>query len=99
MAEQQKAPQSKDDRLNAALSYVWIVSLIMYATKRDNEFVAFHARQGIVLFIASLLGVIPVIGWIIVLIAVIAMIIGFMKANDGAWYKFPVIGDLAERFK
>jgi len=97
--EEGNAPSGSDSNLMAALSYVWIISIIMMIIKKDDQFVVFHAKQGLVLFIASFIGVIPVIGWFIWIIVVIFEIIGFIKALSGERYKIPVIGDIAEKIK
>lgn len=92
-------PSTSDSNLMAALSYVWIISVVMLVIKKDDEFVKFHAKQGLILFIASFIGVIPVIGWFIWAVIVVLMIIGFIKALGGERYKIPVLGDLAEKIK
>ncbi len=82
----------------AAISYLWIASILMLVMKKDDPFVQFHAKQGTVIFLGSLiLWFIPVLGWILNIFALIAMIIGFMKAYAGEKYKMPVVGDLAEK--
>jgi uncharacterized membrane protein len=82
-----------------ALSYVWILSVVMLIIKKDDEFVKFHAKQGLILFIASFIGVVPVIGWAIWLVVVVLDIVGFIKALSGERYKMPVIGDIAGKIK
>ncbi|MDP2684595.1 MAG: hypothetical protein Q8P20_06125 [bacterium] len=91
------APAGSDSNLMAALSYVWIISIVMMIVKKDDKFVVFHAKQGLVLFIASFIGVIPIIGWFIWIIVVILEIVGFIKALSGERYKIPVVGDIAEK--
>lgn len=88
---------NSDSNLMAALSYVWIISIIMMIIKKDDKFVVFHAKQGLVLFIASFIGIIPFIGWVVWIVVVIFDIIGFIKALSGERYKIPVVGDLAEK--
>jgi len=90
-----------DSKLMAALSYLWILSVVMLVIKKDDEFVKFHAKQGLVIFIFSLIGMIPFlfwISWLIWIITVIAVIIGFVKAYGGEKYKIPVFGDIANKF-
>lgn len=89
--------QSSDDKLFGALAYISIISIIMYVLKKNNTFVAFHARQGMVLFIASLLWFIPVLGWIAALLAYVGMVIGFIKAYNGEKYEMPFVKMLAEK--
>lgn len=97
MEEKKPTSTNSDSNLMAALSYVWILSVVMLIIKKDDEFVKFHARQGLILFIASFVGVIPFIGWFIWLIVVVFDIVGFIKALSGERYKVPVVGDIAEK--
>lgn len=100
MEENKKpVPGSTDSNLMAALSYVWILSVVMLIIKKDDEFVKFHAKQGLILFIASFVGVIPIIGWAIWFVVVVLDIIGFIKALSGERFKLWVIGDIAEKIK
>lgn len=95
----QPAPAKSDSNLMAALSYVWVLSVVMLIVRKDDEFVKFHAKQGLILFIASFIGVIPVIGWVVWLVVVVFDIIGFIKALSGERYRVPLVGDLAEKIK
>ena len=106
MAEQnENTPVEKktveDQKLLAALSYLCIVSIVMYVLKKDNEYIKFHAKQGIVIFALSLISVIPVVGWFLApfisIAALILIIIGAIKAYQGEKYKLPVISSLAEK--
>lgn len=94
-----------DSNLLAAISYLWILSVIILFVKKDDDFVTFHAKQGTVLFgvsvILAIVGV-PLIflGPLILLINLaifIAVIIGFVQAISGKRYKIPVVGNLAEK--
>lgn len=93
----------------AALSYLWVLSVVMYIVKKDDAFVQFHAKQGIVLCVASfammvlgfLLMMVPVVGWLLgmVLWAAIAVLslVGFIKAFQGEKFNLPVVADLAKK--
>ena len=94
MAEQ----LSNDSKLFAALSYLWLLSIVMLILKKDDEFVKFHAKQGTVIFIASIiLWFIPIIGWLMQIAVLIGVVIGFLKAYSGERFKMPVVGDLADK--
>jgi uncharacterized membrane protein len=107
MAEQttpaQPAPMSggSDVEKNkglAALSYLWILSLVMLLVKKDSPFVQFHAKQAFILFIASvILGFIPVIGWLLNIVIMVLAIVGIVTALQGKWWKIPGISSLAEK--
>lgn len=90
---------SQDEKLFGALSYLWVVSIIILIVKKDSEFVKFHARQGLVIFLVSVvLGWIPVLGWpILDIILIIAIVAGIMKALAGEMWEVPVIGPLAKK--
>lgn len=102
MDEKMKPPAgglSSDSKLMAGLSYIWILSIIMLILKKDDEFVKFHAKQGLILFIISFVGFIPIIGWIIALVVIILDIVGLIKALSGEKWKVPLVGDIAEKIK
>lgn len=97
--------QKSDDNLIAAVSYLWILSIIILLVKKDSDYVRFHARQGVVLFgISIVVGIIGIplwfLFWLVGLINLaifIAVVIGFIKALGGERYKLPIVGDLAEK--
>ena len=83
------------------MSYIWILCLIPLLTKRDSKFAMFHAKQGLVLFIAelvvSLLFFIPFLSWLLWILLVIVSIIGVIKAYSGEWWKIPYAYDLSQK--
>lgn len=56
-------------RLWTVPAYIWVFAFIPYFLKRKNEFVYFHAKQGVILFITEIISIlisaIPIIGQII----------------------------------
>lgn len=97
---QSSSNTGQDDRLLAALSYVYFLAPIILLMKKGNEFVAFHARQGLVLLIASIiLWFIPVIGWFLNAVVFVAIVIGFIMSLNGTKWRMPGVGAIAERLK
>ncbi len=94
-AEINKIPPTTDRNLMAALSYVWILSLVMLVVKRGDAFVQFHAKQGVVLLIISILASVllwvPVLGFVAWALSIAGMVIGFVHAWQGKEYKLPYI--------
>lgn len=86
-----------DSHLMAAVSYVWLLAIVMLFVKRDDKFVQFHAKQAVVLLIISLLGFIPFLGWLIAFVCFVLMIIGFINAWQGKEYQLPVIYGLSKK--
>lgn len=95
--ETKQTSSATDTRVLAALSYISILSVVMYVLKKEDEYIKFHARQGMVLFVASFIWVIPVFGWIIGLGVFVLMVIGALKAYMGERFRIPVVSDLAEK--
>ena len=56
-------------RIMSAISYIGILSLLPIVLRPKSEYVRFHARQGLALFITeiifTLIWIIPLIGWVI----------------------------------
>lgn len=90
-----------DSNIMAALSYISFISIIMYVLKKDDDYVVFHAKQGMVIFAFSLVGTITVplfgLGFLISMGCFVLLVIGAVKAYQGQRYKFPVIFDLAQK--
>lgn len=96
-----KVSKQSDSNIIAALSYLWILSVVIYVLKKDDKFIVFHARQAMIVFGISVIGwatsLIMGIGVIISIVALVLIIIGALKAYKGEWYKLPVIADYAEK--
>jgi len=97
---------NQDERVIAALSYIWVLVLIPLLAKKDSEFCQFHAKQGLVLFIGSfvvmVLGMIPVLGWLIILpfgwlFIIILSILGIINALAGKQWEMPYLGQYAKK--
>ncbi|MCX6783775.1 MAG: DUF4870 domain-containing protein [candidate division WWE3 bacterium] len=99
MSEVTATPVAKSDsNLMAAISYLWILSIVMYFVKKDDEFVRFHAKQGMVLFIAELVcTIIPVINFFAWIVFLIIAIVAASKAYKGERWVMPVVGGIAEK--
>ena len=56
MEEVKQVEESVSDveRIYGLLSYVFFFGILIYKAKKDSEFVQVHAKQGIVLFVLSL---------------------------------------------
>jgi uncharacterized membrane protein len=93
------------NRLVAALSYLWVLVLIpLFFVDKDDPFVKFHARQGLVIFIGFILAgfvlaVVPIIGNLVSLVLALASIAGLIQALQGKLWKVPLVGDIADKFK
>lgn len=107
-ATTERSSLGMDANLAATLSYVFgiLSGLIVFLVEKQSRFVKFHAMQSILfsatLFVASLIaGMLPVIGGVASLLlglgGLIVWALLMIKAFQGATFKLPVLGDLAER--
>ena len=84
-----------------------LVPILIWATKKDSPVIASIAKQaillnlivfllfcaGVVLFFTVILIPAVVLGWIAMGVAAVALpIIGAIRANDGRYYRYPVVG-------
>ncbi|MEK7139512.1 MAG: hypothetical protein AAB817_02325 [Patescibacteria group bacterium] len=87
----------------AALSYVWILFLIPLLGKRQDPACQWHGKQGLVLFLVEVVGTlvfwIPVIGWALWLVVLLAAIWGFLQALQGNYWAMPVLGKYAKKIQ
>jgi len=96
-----KSSTGLEENVAGLLCYLvgWITGLIFFLIEKDSQFVKFHAMQSIITFGACvILGFIPVIGWIIWILALVLWILLMVKAYQGQKFKLPLIGDLAEKW-
>jgi fumarate reductase subunit D len=93
-----------EDKLLAALSYLGILVLIPLLLRRNDPYVRFHAKQGLVILIGEIVAVVAgiwltVIGNLLFVLMLIASVLGFINALQGKQWKIPGVGQLAEKFK
>lgn len=92
----------KNNKLMAAISYIWILFLVPLFAAKDDAFARFHANQGLVLLIVNIalyiISIIPFVGPIISGIGGIAtlifMILGIINALKGEMKPLPLIGGI-----
>ena len=85
--------------------------IIVLLAKKENKYAMYYATQGLVLFIAymigwivtAVIGWIPIIGWIVTAVIwiflFIVWLIGWINALSGVKKPLPVIGKFAKNFK
>ncbi|MDL5501671.1 MAG: DUF4870 domain-containing protein [Candidatus Methanoperedens sp.] len=97
-----------DENIEGLLCYVlgFITGILFLILEKDNKFVRFHAMQSIATFliifvISIIIGMIPIIGWVlsplIGLVGLILWLLLMFKAYKGEKYKLPIAGDFAEQ--
>jgi len=74
---------SQEEKIWSAISYVWILSIVALAARKNNEYIRFHANQGFLLFCLSLFFWFPIFGWLLSITVTIVAIIGILKSLKG----------------
>lgn len=108
--EEVKSPNvdvSDVEKLFSFLSYIFFFGILIYRTKRDSDYVQHHAKQGMILFVLSLVNfilmAIPVLGWFLMpflnIAVLIFFIIGANNALTGSIANLPFIGQFSNIIK
>ena len=85
----------EQNKVFAILSYFWILWLIPLLAAKESKFARFHANQGLVLFIASIIcGIVPILGWLLSIVVLVFAIMGIVSAVQGQAKDLPLIGKI-----
>lgn len=96
----------EDNKILAAISYIGLLSVVVFLVAKKSPFAQEHAKQGVVLFVVELLvyvlGLLPLIGWFIIgpigsLVCLIVSVVGFIKALQGTFWEIPLIGSFRSK--
>lgn len=91
-----------DNRVLAALSYVFLLFLIPMG-KKDSAFCQFHAKQGLVMFLVwipvSIISLVPFVGWLAWLSMLIITILAISRTLSGETWEIPYLGKHAKKVK
>ena len=91
----------------AVLSYIGPLVIVSYLVAKNDSFVKFHIKQGLVLFVIEVIiwvvgmflwGLWPVLQ-LINLATLVLAIVGIINAAQGNEKQLPVVGKFADNFK
>ena len=96
--------------IESAICYIPIVSIliapVVFIVEQDDKFVRFHAVQGFLLsllyyVLIYVLGSLPLLGNFVAIgifiIFLVVWVFGMYNSYIGHTFKFPIIGDFAEK--
>ena len=92
-----------DTKIFALMSYLWILFLIPLIFKPNDEFVQFHAKQGLILFVCWSVGWLffglPLIGALLFIAIIVLSALGIVAAAQGRYWEMPILGRYARKIK
>lgn len=83
-----------DTKTTSIVAYITWIGLIIALCAGDKEGAKFHVNQALVIFLFSLLGIIPCIGWIWAVFMFACWIIGLIAAINQEEKEVPLIGKI-----
>lgn len=106
MEEETKNAYSEEKKNTTMAVVAYLLFFIPLLTEaKDDPFVRFHVKQGLILLIAELIAMavsrVPVLGWFSGLLGLgtfFLLIIGILNALKGEEKPLPIVGQFAEKF-
>lgn len=93
-----------ENRLIAALSYVGVLVVVPWLMKKDDPFVNWHIKQGLVILAGLILALLAASwhgpsGSLVFVLLILADIAALAQTLLGRRWKIPGIGQIAEKFR
>ena len=87
-----------EQKIWAMASYLWILSVVVLAARTKNQYIRFHANQGVLIFVLSLASFLtgPFMPLVNIVLAGAALM-GMYRAFQGEKWEVPVIGKFATK--
>ncbi len=83
-----------DKKTTSIVAYLTWIGLLIAILAGDKEGAKFHVNQALVIWLFSLLSIIPCIGWIWAIFILVCWIIGLIAAINQEEKEVPLIGKI-----
>ena len=83
-----------DTKTTSIVAYITWIGLLVAFCAGDKEGAKFHLNQALVIFLFSLLAVIPCIGWIWGIFMLVCWVMGLVAAINQEEKEVPLIGKI-----
>ena len=83
-----------DSKTTGIVAYLTWIGLLIAILAGDKEGAKFHVNQALVIWLFSLLSIIPCIGWIWAIFMFVCWIMGFIGAINQEEKELPLIGKI-----
>ena len=105
--DQPQAPKSQEKNTGMAVVAYIIFFIPLFTDAKDDPFVKYHVKQGLMVFLIGLGATvlnqffifITFITWIIQILLLVLVILGIMNVLNNKKVPLPFIGQYAEKFK
>lgn len=81
-----------DKKVTGIVAYISWIGLLIAFCAGDKEGAKFHLNQALVIYLFSLLGLIPCIGWVWLVFMLVCWVMGLIAAINEEEKPVPVIG-------
>jgi uncharacterized membrane protein len=81
-------------RVTSIIAYITLIGLIIAFCAGDREGAKFHLNQALVIFLFSLLSLVPMVGWIWGLVMIVFWVMGLVAAINEEEKPVPLIGGI-----
>lgn len=83
-----------DRKTTGIVAYITWIGLIIAFVAGDREGAKFHLNQALVVFLFSLLSIIPCIGWLWAIFMLVCWIMGLVYAVQDVEKEVPLLGKI-----
>ena len=83
-----------DSKTTGIVAYLTWIGLLIAILAGDKQGAKFHVNQALVIWLFSLLSIIPCIGWIWAIFMFVCWIMGFIAAINQEEKEVPLIGKI-----
>lgn len=83
-----------DKKTTSIVAYLTWIGLLVAFCAGDKEGAKFHLNQALVIFLFSLLSIVPCVGWIWGIFMIVCWIMGLIAAINQEEKEVPVIGKI-----
>lgn len=87
----------EENKTMAIVSYLGLIGIIVVlatGAHTKSPFVKFHLNQALPLTIASLVGALPFIGWVVLIGVMVLWVMGIIAASQGQMKRLPITGNI-----
>jgi uncharacterized membrane protein len=95
------AKDIEENKYVAALSYFGILFVVPMFLKKESPFAQFHAKQGLVITIAWIVGSFvfwfPLLGWALAIVLFVADVMALFRTLSGEAWEIPYVKDAVKK--